>query len=108
MRASTTSFSRAGTTSRSGSRGPIAVAHRGNAQRHHLAIDRRAHDLALDLVLRGAQAFLQLAHLGGGFLQLVGGLLLILVARLRDARFQLADALRASASSLRYSPTRAR
>jgi len=66
---------------------------RRDAQRHYLAIDRRAHHLALDLVLRGAQALLELAHPGRGFPQLVGGLALVLVARLRDARVQLPDAL---------------
>ena len=72
---------------------PDDLAHGGDAHRHDLAVDRRAHQLALDLVLRRAQPLLELAHLGRGFLQLVGGLLLILVARLRDARLQLADAL---------------
>src|SRR5262249_17023019 len=61
--------------------------------RHHLAVDRGAHQLALDLVLRRAQALLELAHAGGGVPQLVGGLALVLVARLRDPRVQLADAL---------------
>ena len=45
---------------------PDHRAGRRHAQRHHLAVDRRAHDLALDLVLRRAQALLDLAHLGGG------------------------------------------
>ena len=50
MRASTTSFSCVGTMSRIGSRGPIDFADRRDAQRHHSAVDRRAHELALGLV----------------------------------------------------------
>ncbi len=86
MRASTTSFSRAGTTSSSGSRGADHRAGGGHAQRHHLAVDRRAHGLALDLVLRRAQPLFDLAHLGGGSLQLVGRRCWYCIAQLRDAR----------------------
>ena len=68
-------------------------ADRRHAHGHDFAIHRRAHHLAFDLVLRRAQPLAQLAHLGGSFLELVGCLLLVLVARLRDARFELADAL---------------
>jgi hypothetical protein len=61
--------------------------------RHDFAVYRRAHDLTLDLIGRRAQALFELAHFGGRLLELIGRLLLILVAGLRDAGLELADAL---------------
>ncbi len=64
-----------------------------HAQGHHFAVDRSAHRLALDVVVRRTQALLQLAYLGGSLAQLVGGLALVLQAQLRGAGVDFADAL---------------
>ena len=90
MRSSTTRLSFDGTISSSGSRGPTAVPAR-HPQRHHDAVHRRAHDLAIDLVLRRAQPIVDLAQPRARVLQLVGRTLLVRAARLRHRVGQRAD-----------------
>ena len=93
MRASTTSFSCARHDVEQRIARPDRFADGRDAQRHHPAVDRRAHELPFGLVLRRAYALVELANLRGRLAGLVGRVLLILVARLRDARLQLARAL---------------
>jgi hypothetical protein len=65
----------------------------GHAQAEHAAVGRCAHVAALRLIAERFQALLELANPGRGLLRLVGRELLIVVARLRDARADLARSL---------------
>ncbi len=108
MRASTTSFSCDRHDVEQRIARPDRFADGRDAQRHHPAIDRRAHELPFGLVLRRSHALVQLTDLRGRFAGLVGRELLILVARLRDARMQLAHALlRRRQVALRFGKTTA-
>ena len=64
-----------------------------DAQSHDHAIHRRADGLTLHLVLRGTQAFFELAQRRRRLLELFGGGLLITVARVGHARLQFAGTL---------------
>ena len=73
----------------SAARGPITSPTAATRSRHHLAVDRRAHELALDLVLRRAQPLFELAHPRPRPPSARRRPALVLVAGLRDARLQL-------------------